>query len=115
MTPLYKVLCSWLTGKVNDAAFKSFARGEVLFMGAAGTKEGFDDWEIEYRFAASANAINLQQGIITIAAKEGWEYAWTLFQEEKDDTAKALVKTPVAAYVEQVYRYSDMSALGIGV
>jgi hypothetical protein len=104
------------TGKVNNASFRGFAAGEVLFMGASGTKTGIDDWEISYKFAASPNVTSLAVGGgITVSAKKGWEYLWVRFADAEDTTAKALVKRPVAAYVEQVYPTANFSTLGIGV
>ena len=49
----YKSTLFELTGTVNSRKFRMFATGEVLFLGASGTKRGGDDWELTYRFAAS--------------------------------------------------------------
>ncbi|MDY7011419.1 MAG: hypothetical protein SVV80_11815 [Planctomycetota bacterium] len=57
-----------LTGKVNNAAWKGFAAGEVLFLGASGSKRGSDDWEITFRFAASPNKTGLTVGKQEIGA-----------------------------------------------
>jgi len=35
------------------------------------------------------------------------------YADAEDAAAKALVKKPVAAYIEQVYPYGDLNALGI--
>jgi hypothetical protein len=115
VTPAYKLALFNLTGKVNGATFKGFAKGEVLFLGASGSKRGLDDWEITFRFAASPNVSGLSLGSITGISKEGWNYLWVRFTDDEDATAKALIKRPVAAYVEQVYPYGSFSGLGIGV
>ena len=115
VTPAYKLALFNLTGKVNGTGFKGFAKGEVLFLGASGAKRGLEDWEITFRFAASPNVASLSLGGITGVAKEGWHYLWVRFIDDEDTTAKALIKRPVAAYVEQVYAYGDFSGLGIGV
>ncbi len=39
---------------------------------------------------------------------------WVRYEDSEDATAKALVKKPVAVYVEKVYEYGDFSGLGIG-
>ncbi len=114
VTGAYKAALFFLTGKVNDGAFKGFARGEVLFLGASGAKRGFDDWEITFRFAASPNISGLTLGNITGIDKEGWHYLWIRFADEEDNDAHTLIKKPIAAYVEQVYEYGDFSGLGIG-
>ena len=105
------------TGKVNNNTFRAFTAGEVLFLGASGTfKEG--NWEITFKFAAAANAVNIPIGgnpaapLITVPAKKGWEYLWVRYQDDVD--AGAIVKKPIAAYVEQVYEDGDFSTIGIG-
>lgn len=113
VTPEYKATLFSLTGNVNNAAFKGFAAGEVLFLGAAGSKRGSGDWEITYRFAASPNVTNLTIGDITGINKKGWEYLWVRYSDSEDAVAKALVKRPVAVYIEQVYPYGDLNGLGI--
>ena len=115
VTGTYKLALFNLTGKVNGSGFKGFAKGEVLFLGASGSKRGLDDWEITFRFAASPNVVGLSLGSITGISKEGWQYLWVRFIDDEDPTAKALIKRPVSAYVEQVYSYGDFSNLGIGV
>ena len=115
VTAAYKLALFHATGKVNNATFKGLAAGEVLFLGASGAKTGIDNWEITYRFAASPNVSNLNVGGITVTSKKGWEYLWVRFRDAEDGTAKALVKRPVAAYVERVYESADFSTIGIGV
>ena len=115
VTTAYKGTVFQLTGKVNQTPFKGFAPGEVLFMGASGSKHGFEDWEMTFRFAAFPNISDLTLGPITGIAKKGWEYLWVRFADDEDDDAKTLVKKPIAAYVEQVYHYGDFASLGIGV
>ena len=110
VTPAYKGKLFSLTGKTNNAAFKGCAAGECLFLGASGSKRSAqDDWEITFRFAASPN----RTGIMGIA-KKGWEYLWVRYADADDADAKAIVKRPVAAYVEKVYEEGSFADLGIG-
>ncbi len=88
--------------------------GEVLFLGASGSKRGSDDWEITFRFAASPNKTGLTVGDIVNINKKGWEYMWVRYADAEDAVAKAIVKKPVAVYVEKVYEDGDFSGLGIG-
>ena len=108
----YKAALFYLTGRVNDAAFKGFAKGEVLFLGASGAKRGFEDWEITFRFAASPNVTGLSVGDITGIDKKGWEYLWVRYADAEDQNV--LIKRPIAVYVERVYENGDFAALGIG-
>jgi len=114
VTTAYKSTLFSLTGRVNDAPFKGLAAGEALFLGAAGSKRGDDPWEISFAFAGSPNVTDLSIGAINGIAKKGWEYLWVRYQEAEDVTAKMLIRKPVAAYVERVYREGSFSALGIG-
>lgn len=111
----YKAALFFLTGRVNGSPFKGFAAGEVLFLGASGSKRGADDWEISFKFAASPNAVGLSVGNITGISKAGWDYLWVRYEDAEDTVAKALVKRPVAAYVERVYPWGNFASLGIGV
>jgi len=112
--PAYGAILYAVTGRVNNAAFRGFAAGEVLFRGATGRKTREDAWEITYRFAASPNATNLTVGQITGIKKKGWEYLWVVYEDKEDEDAKKLVKHPAAVYVEQVYPTANFSVLGIG-
>ncbi len=114
VTSAYKSALFALTGRVNNAAFKGLAAGECLFLGAAGTQRGDDPWEISFAFAGSPNVSGLSVGSITGIEKKGWEYIWASYRQAEDTTAKMLVRKPVAAYVERVYREGNFAALGIG-
>jgi len=117
VTDAYKNTLMIMTGRVNRDAFRGFAAGSVLFLGAAGTKRGSPggdgDWEITFRFAASANLSAITVGPITGISKKGWEYLWVRYREQEDTAAHVLVQTPVAVYVEQVYVEADLNLLGI--
>ena len=115
VTPAYKGTLFNLTGKVNSASFKGLAAGECLFIGASGSKRGADDWEITYRFAGSPNRSGLVVGPITGISKKGWEYMWVRYADSEDAAAKAIVKKPVAVYIERVYEEGNFAALGIGI
>jgi len=114
VTETYKRTLAGLTGMVNNAAFRGFERGEVLFLGARGSKRGEGDWEISFRFAASPNRSGITIGPITGIIKGGWEYLWVRYTSAEDEDGKELVQRPVAVYVEKVYEYGDFSQLGIG-
>jgi len=112
VTGSYKASLFRLTGKVNQAGFRGFEPGEVLFLGASGSRRGDEDWEITFRFAASPNRRSLTVGEITGIRKRGWEYLWVRYADAEDEGV--LVKRPVGVYVEQVYEYGDFRQLGIG-
>ena len=114
VTGAYKATLFSLTGKTNSAPFRGFAKGEVLFLGASGSKRGEEDWEITFRFAASQNVNGLAVGDILGINKKGWEYLWVRYADDEDEAAKALVKKPIGVYIEKVYEEGNFAGLGIG-
>lgn len=112
---------SYLTGTTNDSTFRTFAAGEVLFMGCSGTQEWDSDkgdgpWSLSYKFVASPNAGTtlpaLTVGTIAGINKKGHEYMWVRY--ERDVDGGSLITKPKCVYVNRVYREGDFSQLGIG-
>ena len=117
VTTSYKKTLAALTGTVNSGSFRGFSRGEVLFLGASGTKrskKASAPWEITYRFAVSPNQAGLQVGNIKVTRKYGWDYLWVRYADKVAEGGKNVVKKPVAAYVEMVYPEGDFGNLGLG-
>ncbi len=117
ITTSYKKGVSKITGTMNKSSFRGYDPGEVLFMGASGTKKGDDSdtpWEVTYKFAVSTNRTSFKVGDITVSQKYGWDYMWVRYADEVDDSKKTLVKKPTAVYIERVYKISNFGALGIG-
>jgi len=118
VTRAYTMTLFAITGRYNNGAFRGFAQGEVLFLGAAGSRQGDDSsdlWEITFRFAASPNRNDIMVGDIGPITKWGWEYLWVQYADDADDDTQQVIKKPVAAYIEKVYHGADFAALGIGV
>jgi hypothetical protein len=116
VTTKYKKNIGELTGSVNSGSFKGYAEGEVLFLGASGSRRGdsrSDLWEVTYKFAVSANRKNIKVGDLAVTEKKGWDYLWVRYADDVKDK-KTLVKKPSAAYVEKVYERKDFGLLGIG-
>jgi len=110
------------TGKTNNGPVTftdsvtglvlNFAAGELLFLGASGGRGEDARWDVTFALAASPNATNLTLGPITGINKKGWEYLWVRYEDAEDTTAKALVKRPVAVYVEKVYEETSFAGIG---
>jgi hypothetical protein len=111
VTTAYRSTLFGLTGKVNDATWREFAAGEVLFLGASGSRRGEDEWEITFKFAASPKRSGIQVGDIGGIEKGGWEYLWVYYED--DISNNRLLKKPTAVFVEQVYYSGSFSSLGI--
>ena len=106
-----------LTGTVNNAAFRTFAAGEVLFMGCSGSQEWDDQkgngpWSLSYKFVASPNVTAQTIGDITGVEKKGHEYLWVRYEDSVSENE--LVKKPKYVYVNKVYRDGNFAGLGIG-
>lgn len=118
VTQAFRMVLFRATGTVNSSQFRGFEAGEVLFLGASGSRKGEnpeDDWEISFKFAANSNRNDITVGDIGPIVKQGWDYLWVQYAPDVDDEKMVLVKRPIAAYVEKVYSESDFSKLGIGV
>ena len=96
--------------------FRGWAPGEVLFLGAVVRKQDNqeDPWSITYRFAVERNRFNFAVGSIVVAEKLGWDYMWVRYSAVDDGITNAILRVPVAAYVEQVYDAANFALLGIG-
>ena len=118
VTTSYKKTIASLTGTVNRGSFRGFAAGEVLFLGASGTKRSKKlsaPWEITFRFAVSPNQSSLEVGKLKVSGKKGWNYLWVRYADKVAENKKNVIKEPVAAYVEQVYPEGDFGNLGLGM
>lgn len=115
---------SQLTGTTNNAEFRGFKAGEVLFLGCSGSQDwdkdkGDGPWALSYKFAVSPNAgpdqtlPALTVGEITDIQKKGHEYMNTYYEDDVRDNK--IWKVPKIVWVHQVYRESSFADLGIGV
>ncbi len=111
----YKATLASLTGKVNSDAFKGFTAGEVLFLGASGSRRDEEEWAITYSFAVSENKTGLSVGTgsheITGIAKLGWQYLEVVYRQATVGTRRRNV--PKAVYIHNVYETAAFSGLGI--
>lgn len=106
-----------ITGTTNNASFRGFEAGEVLFLGCSGSQEWDDQkgkgpWSLSYRFVASKNVTGQTIGSISGVEKKGHEYLWVRYEDAV--SGSSLIKQPKAVYVSKVYKDSDFSALGLG-
>lgn len=123
LTTKYKRILADTIGTVNNAAFRGYNAGEVLFLGVSGSRAGKakdDLWTLDFKFAVSLNESNINISGIEGVSKKGWEYAWLYSrarvhaQEGAATNDGALYHRPESAYIEQVYPYADFGQLGIG-
>lgn len=106
-----------VTGKTNSGSFRSFAAGEVLFVGCSGSQEWDDQkgrgpWSLSFRFVASPNVTGQTIGSVTGISKKGHDYLWVRYESAVE--SQTLIKKPKHVYVNKVYDAAAFSALGIG-
>jgi len=101
------------TAKINDAPWRIWDKGETLFLGTSGAKRGEEPVGLTYRFASSRTKTGMTIGDITGVDKEGHHYLWIEYEKKEDGAANTLTDRPLAAHVERVYDYADITALGL--
>ena len=110
-TVAYKRTLFQLSGKINNGVFRDWGVGEVLFLGATGSKRGDEKWELTYRFAVAPDEDNILYGDLEPFGKNGWEHVWLRYKPTA--VPGDLAPIPVAAYREQVYYFKDFALLDI--
>jgi hypothetical protein len=99
--------------RINDAAWRIWAKGELLLLGVSGAKRGEEPVGLTYRFAVSRTKTSMTIGDITGVDKEGHNYLWIEYEQKDDAAADKLTSRPLAVHVERVYDYADFTALGL--
>jgi hypothetical protein len=119
--PTYRRNLFNLQAKTNNAAFRGFEAGEVLFLGFTATLKGLTHWEVTFKFAASPNQKNLETklpgtlvGVVPPdgVVKKGWQYLWIRYLTKQD--GKVFLPKPQYLYIERVYEEANFAGLGIG-
>lgn len=95
-----------LTGTVNNAPWRGFNSGEVLFTGASGN---YNDNIVAITFNFDLQPNSTVGGM----TKFGWDYYWVLYEDVEDTNTGDVVKRPRAGYVEQLYPAGNFSLLGL--
>lgn len=112
----FKITVKGLTGCYNNASFRGFAAGEVLFLGATGTgnmrknPDATFDMEITLHFAQSDNLSGATIAGAAGVSKLGWDYLWVLSRANQSDKTKPEV---LGVYVNRPYSAGDFTDLDI--
>ena len=112
LTAAYANTLALMTGCMNNASFRSWAAGEVLFVGATMSSQDSGGITIDYEFLLSPNAtnINLGNGIV-VAEKYGWDYLWCRYRPAVDEATGLIVEVPTSAHVDRVYKPVNFGSL----
>ncbi|MGI6140040.1 MAG: hypothetical protein ACOYI9_13560 [Candidatus Hydrogenedentales bacterium] len=115
ITTKYKKQLAETTGKMNLKDFRGYKPGEVLFLGAEGSRKGTsrdDLWEISFKFSVQLEERDIKIGELALDHKVGWDYMWVNYGKTVEN---GKVKTYAKAiYVDRVYYPADFKILGIG-
>lgn len=97
------------TARTNDAPWKGFARGEVLYLGCTGQAQPDDFWTLTHKFAVGQNRTGIVVSPDITVDKKAWEYLWAAYNFAGSNGG--VVQVPQAAYVERVYEETDFNLL----
>jgi hypothetical protein len=111
LTLAYVMTLVNLTYKTNSAAFRNFAAGELLFLGAEFRQSSNAEVTVVFKFSASPNRTGLVFGTISGVAKKGHQYLWVDY--EAWETGGYVIRRPRGVYVEDVYESGNFNLLGI--
>ena len=126
VTWLQRRIIADLTGTVNLKPFREFESGQVLFLGASGSKSNRKPgtpWEVTYQFSVQPYLTITRIGDIHNVVKKGWQYMHVRYQATDATVGDSLdpfadpaqtfrIQYPVGVYIEQVYHYGDFQLLG---
>jgi len=104
--------------KVNNAAWKEYEAGEVMFDNFATNKEG-KSWVVRFDFLIRRNESATFTIYPTVGAAgvnltkdvKGWHYAWLVYSRQETD--QRVTETPIELGIAQVYDEIDFAVLGI--
>jgi hypothetical protein len=100
--------------RTNNALFRGYAIGEVLFEGVSVTIKGSPDGvvPVTFQFRRRANTTAQDIGGIVLDVK-GWELVDMRYKDEKNTTTNRTEKTPDKVLLHTVYEAGDFADLGI--
>ena len=105
-----------LSGAINDAAWKLWAAGEVLFLGATVSRRNRGKWRLEFSFAIQPEIVQSIATINGTAAftKPGWDYMWLQKAKVADAGKTKIVHSIERVHVAKVYPEANFGELGLG-
>ncbi len=109
----YKRKITELVGKINSGSFKGYDKGQVLFMGASGSRTGKERWQITFNFAVATKQTGISIGGISGISKDPWDIIWCEYDEDKNKDGSEIIKKVKAVHTERVYEYGNFGSLGI--
>ena len=112
--------CGSFVGKVNDAAFKGWAAGEVMFLGASFSAplKGRQKVVVTYNFSVQPNETNVTIAGHSVGDVDGYDYVWTIPRTTVPTSGGAVSGHPKlevdGVFVAPVCDRVSFSSLGLG-
>ena len=118
-----------LGGSVNDATFRGFYQGEVLYTGGTADQQPDGKWDLTYKFLISPHnedksgagdghekfdrrlTIETLDGGAQTVSKQGWEYLWFTMEHARDDASHDVPRVIKHCHVAKVYPEVTMTSL----
>lgn len=97
------------TATTNNATWKGFARGSVLYLGCTGQAQPDDFWTLTHKFAVGQNKTLFSVSPSIKVSKKAWEYLWCGYGPSV--SSGLVLNTPRVAKVERVYEESNFDLL----
>lgn len=106
-----------LTGTINNKEWRTFKKGEVLFLGArTEITRGASFCAVTFSFQARPTVEDYEIGSgdtkIEVAGKGGWDYQQVTYDTVSEDGS--IIKRPKFVYISSVYQGKDFTRLRIG-
>ncbi len=114
-TTQYGKMLSESTGSMNNAPFREFQAGELLFCGVNANKKGVDApyWNSTFRYLYSPNRVGVQIDNYTVPLVKGWDYLWKRYRAIYNEPTQETTHEIDAIYVERVYPELDFRQFGV--
>jgi hypothetical protein len=114
LTTSFKRRVASIVGCVNNAKWKGWEKGEVMFLGCSFSGTSSEEITVTFNFAIQTNeTATIADGVPPIR-KEGYIYVWTMSETAKSTPSSGSPDMKVkAVYAAQVAQYADFASLGL--
>lgn len=109
ITDLYQRQVEAIVGSTNSATWRNREAGEVMLVGASGSRDSAGNQSLSFKFQRRVNVTGQVIGAITGIDKKGHEFLWVLPKKQEDTTR--VISVPQAVYVERVYPSANFATV----
>ena len=102
--------------RYNSDSFRSFAHGELLFVGETVNYADGDPYvEVQFKFLISENSDDIEVGNMTGISKRGWHGLWCKYRKDVKTVngKKYQVIEPQGVAIEKIYKAADFTEMGL--